>query len=175
MSGNMQLVCLAFSFLSLFSLFYRGGLELQTQSQRSWWSSCISTKDMLFLILPLLLCPASGTNFSTWEDQKKFTKLENAVGDLRMRVLRPQGHQKPLMALTSINLDTFLVYFHFFLCTLWHPAVLFVLELTQTVLFPTPGIFISFSFLIMSRIASLHANYQAFFLWLIFAVPNVFE
>lgn len=92
-----------FPFLSLFFLFYRGGLELQTQSQRSWWSSCISTKDMLFLILPLLLvCPASGMNFSTWEDQQKCIELENVVGDLCMRALGPQGHQQPLMALTGI-------------------------------------------------------------------------
>lgn len=172
----MQSVCLVFSFLSLFFLFYRGGLELQTQSQRSWWSSCMSTKDMLFLILFLLLvCPASGTNFSTWEDQQKCIALENAVGDLRMRTLGPQGHQQPLMALTIINLDIFLFYFQLFLCTLGHPAVLFVLELGQTVLLPALGVFVSCSFLTMSRVAPLHANYQAGFLWLIFAVPFLFE
>lgn len=92
-----------------------------------------------------------------------------------MWVLGPQGHQRPLMALTSINLDTVLFYFQLFLCTLWHPAVLFVLELGQTVLFPTSGIFISCSFLTMSKIAPLHENYPACFLWLIFAVPYIFE
>lgn len=79
------------------------------------------------------------------------------------------------MALTIINLDTFLFYFKLFLCTLWHPAVLSVLELGQTVFFPTSGIFISCNFLTMSRVAPLHANYQAGFLWLIFAVPFLFE
>lgn len=79
------------------------------------------------------------------------------------------------MALISINLDTFLFYFQLFLCTLWHPAVLFLLELGQTVFFPTSGIFISCSFLTMSRVAPLQVNYQAYFLWLIFAVLYLFE
>lgn len=100
--------------------------------------------------------------------------LENTVRDLR-RVLGPWGHKQPLMALTSINLDTFLFYFQLFLSTLWHPAVLFVLELWQIGLFPTSGIFISCSSLTMSSIAPLHANYQACFLWLIFAVASIFE
>lgn len=131
---------------------------------------------MLFLILPLLLvCPASGMNFSTWEDQQKRTELENAVGDLRMGALWPQGHRQPLMALTGINLDTFLFYFQLFLCTLWHPAVLFVTELGQTVFFPMSGIFISYNFLTTFRAAPLHVNYQACFFWLIFAAPYLSE
>lgn len=101
--------------------------------------------------------------------------LENGVRDLRMRVLGPWGHREPLVALTSINLDTFLFYFQLFLSTLWHPAVLFVLELWQIGLFPTSGIFILCSSPTMSRVASLHANYQVCFLWLVFGVPNIFE
>lgn len=101
--------------------------------------------------------------------------LGNTVGDLRIRVLGPWGHRQPLMALTSINLDTFLFYFQLFLSTLWHPAVLFVLELWQIGLLPTSGIFILCSSLTMFRVAPLHVNYQARFLWLIFEVPYIFE
>lgn len=101
--------------------------------------------------------------------------LENTVRDLRRRVFGPWGHQQPLMALTSINLDTFLFYFQLFLSALWHPAALFVLQLWQIGLFPTPGIFILWGSLTASTVAPLHANYRARFLWLLFAVPHVSE
>ena len=42
---------------------YRGGLELQIQSHRSWWSNWISTRAM-FLAFPLLL-KWPGSNFNT--------------------------------------------------------------------------------------------------------------
>lgn len=101
--------------------------------------------------------------------------LENTVRDLRRRVFGPWGDQQPLMAMTTINLDTFLFYFQLFPSALWHPAALFVLELWQIGLFPTSGIFILCGSLTMSTVAPLHASYQVCFLWLLSGVPYVSE
>lgn len=77
--------------------------------------------------------------------------------------------------LLTAHQSTFLLHCQLFLFSLWHPAALFLLELWQTGLFPTSGIFVSCSSLTMSRAAPLHADYQACFLWLVFPVPQIFE
>lgn len=88
---------------------------------------------------------------------------------------RVLGFYLGALILLSAHQNTFLLHFQLFLFSLWHPAVLFVLELWQIGLFPTPGIFVSCSSLTMSRAIPSHADYQICFLWLVFPGPQIFE
>lgn len=66
---------------------YRGGLELQTQSHRSWWSNWISMRAMFLALLLLLKWP--GSNFNTsWYFFTVFPELQ--VQDFQLTVPQPQ-------------------------------------------------------------------------------------